>query len=181
MSDDRKRVNIKAFLDGRSFRAGSPFIPITTRELEEFESILRSLAVAIPAAISQPTSANIMSLQNALRQLLTFVNQSGFRAGVKAELQAVLELTIAGSEIVPVPLINLAGNLQNLLDDLLSVTLLLEVPPAEKDKLVGLIRSISISLSRATTTLGTGGITGPAGPQGVPGVPGYPVSRESLG
>lgn len=90
------------------------------------------MAVAIPAAISQPTSANILSLQNGLSQLLTFVNQSGFRAGVKAELQAVLELTIAGSEVVPVPLINLAGNLQNLLDDLLSVTLLLEVPPAEK-------------------------------------------------
>ncbi|WP_458464539.1 collagen-like repeat preface domain-containing protein, partial [Paenibacillus sp.] len=181
MSDDRKRVNIKAFLEGRSFRAGSPFIPITANELEQFESILRSLVVTIPAVISQPTSANILSLQNGLRQLLTFVNQSGFRAGVKAELQAVLELTIAGSEVVPVPLINLAGNLQNLLDDLLSVTLLLEVPPAEKDKLVGLIRSISISLSRATTTLGTGGITGPAGPQGLPGVPGVPGVKGATG
>ncbi|WP_458123114.1 collagen-like repeat preface domain-containing protein [Paenibacillus sp. Z3-2] len=174
MSDDRKRVNIKAFLEGRSFRAGSPFIPITSSELEQFDSILDSLAVTVPAVISQPTSANILALQKGLRQLLTFVNNSGFRAGVKAELQAVLELTIAGSEIVPVPLINLAGNLQNLLDDLLNVTLLLEVPPAAKDNLVGLIRSISVSLSRATTTFGTGGITGPAGPPGVPGVPGVP-------
>ena len=43
MSDGRKRVNIKAFLEGRSFRAGSPFIPITASELEQYESILRAL------------------------------------------------------------------------------------------------------------------------------------------
>lgn len=158
MSDGRKRVNIKAFLEGRSFRAGSPFIPITASELEQYESILRSLAVTIPSAISQPSASNILALQNGLRQLLTFVNESEFRAGVKAELQAVLELTIASSEVIPVALINLAGNLQNLLDDLLSLTLLLEVPPEVKDRLVGLIRSISISLSRATTTFGTGGL-----------------------
>ncbi|MCM3135973.1 collagen-like repeat preface domain-containing protein, partial [Paenibacillus polysaccharolyticus] len=174
MSDGRKRVNIKAFLEGRSFRAGSPFIPITASELEQYESILRSLAVTIPAAISQPSAANILALQNGLRQLLTFVNESEFRAGVKAELQAVLELTIASSEVIPVALINLSGNLQNLLDDLLSVTLLLEVPSEVKDRLVGLIRSISISLSRATTTFGTVGITGAAGPPGAPGVPGVP-------
>ncbi|PZT56284.1 collagen-like repeat preface domain-containing protein, partial [Paenibacillus silvae] len=180
MSDGRKRVNIKAFLEGRSFRAGSPFIPITASELEQYESILRSLAVTIPATISQPTAANILALQNGLRQLLTFVNQSEFRAGVKAELQAVLELTIASSEVIPVALINLAGKLQNLLDDQLSVTLLLEIPPADKDRLVGLIRSISISLSRATTTLG-GGVTGPPGPPGVPGVPGVPGARGPAG
>ena len=134
-------------------------------------------AVTIPAAISQPSAANILALQNGLRQLLTFVNESEFRAGVKAELQAVLELTIASSEVIPVALINLAGNLQNLLDDLLSVTLLLEVPPEVKDRLVGLIRSISISLSRATTTFSTGA-SRPSWSSGcsrctrVPGVPG---------
>ncbi|WP_440109902.1 collagen-like repeat preface domain-containing protein [Paenibacillus sp. QZ-Y1] len=181
MSDERKRVNIKAFLEGRSFRASSPFIPITSSEVEQFESILRSLAVTIPAAISQPTSANIVALQTGLRNLLTFVNNSGFRAGVKAELQGVLELIIAGSEVVPTALINLAANLQNVLEDLLSVTLLLEIRPPEKDKLVELIRSISVSLSRATTTFGIGGITGPAGPPGVPGVPGVPGSTGPQG
>ncbi|QOS79931.1 collagen-like repeat preface domain-containing protein [Paenibacillus sp. JNUCC31] len=174
MPDERKRVNIKAFLEGRSFRAGSLFIPITSSEVEQFQSILSSLTVTIPVAVSQPTAAHILALQNSLRNLLFFVNTTSFRPGVKAELQSVLELTIAGSEVVPVAVINLVGNLQNLLDDLLSVTLLLEVSPDEKDKLVGLIRSISISLSRATSSFGTPGTPGPPGPPEVPGVPGVP-------
>lgn len=53
MPDERKRVNIKAFLEGRSFRAGSPFIPITSSEVEQLESILKALSVTIPAAVSQ--------------------------------------------------------------------------------------------------------------------------------
>ncbi|SFS59549.1 collagen-like repeat preface domain-containing protein [Paenibacillus sp. 453mf] len=173
MSKKRKRVSIRSFLgrgsDGNSSNDRFVGIPIPLEELERYSQLLTALQKTAPAAISQSIILNITALQRNLRDLLQFVNNSSLPGVIKAQLQSILELSIASSEVTPFVKLNTIINIQDLLDDLLEITLLLFILPEEKDRLVGIIRATGVALTTASEGLGGGGGQGPAGPSGPPG------------
>lgn len=173
MSKKRKRVSIRSLLgrgsDGNSSNDRFVGIPIPLEELERYSQLLTALQKTAPAAISQSIILNITALQRNLRDLLQFVNNSSLPGVIKAQLQSILELSIASSEVTPFVKLNTIINIQDLLDDLLEITLLLFILPEEKDRLVGIIRATGVALTTASEGLGGGGGQGPAGPSGPPG------------
>ncbi len=91
-----------------------------------------------------------------MKELLLFTNTSVFSVAVKAELQSVRELAITGLGVVHFPKLNTLISLQDLIAELLQITLLLIILPLHKDQLVGLIRSTNVALIIASV-----GISGP--------------------
>lgn len=172
MCPRKKRGRVLRYLPGR----GSVFklskgdfveIFISYKELERFTELLIISSKTAPAAISRPTPFNISALQENLRGLLQFTNTSVFPVAVKAELQSVLELTITGIEIVPFPRLNTLISLQDLIAQLLQITLLLNISSLHKDQLVSVIRSTKVSLIIASVGISGSGSPDPPDPPGL--------------
>lgn len=127
---------------------------------------------AIVQVFANPTPHNVSLLIEVLRKLLALVHCSDLKKGTKADLEAVLELTIVSAEAVPFSPISVGTNLQQLLDVLLSVILQGNIDSAEKDQLVILIRATELAITTGLRNIGSQGPAGPAGPAGPQGVPG---------
>lgn len=127
---------------------------------------------AIVQVFANPTPHNVSLLIEVLRKLLALVHCSDLKKGTKADLEAVLELTIVSAEAVPFSPVSVGTNLQQLLDVLLSVILQGNIDSAEKDQLVILIRATELAITTGLRNIGSQGPAGPAGPAGPQGVPG---------
>lgn len=127
---------------------------------------------AIVQVFANPSPHNVSLLIEVLRKLLALVHCSDLKKGTKADLEAILELTIVSAEAVPFSPISVGTNLQQLLDVLLSVILQGNIDSAEKDQLVILIRATELAITTGLRNIGSQGPAGPAGPAGPQGVPG---------
>lgn len=134
--------------------------------------LIGELKGAIVQVFANPTPHNVSLLIEVLRKLLALVHHSDLKKGTKADLEAVLELTIVSAEAVPFSPISVGTNLQQLLDVLLSVVLQGNIDSAEKDQLVILIRATELAITSGLRNIGSQGPAGPAGPAGPQGVPG---------
>lgn len=134
--------------------------------------LIGELKGAIVQVFANPTPHNVSLLIEVLRKLLALVHHSDLKKGTKADLEAVLELTIVSAEAVPFSPISVGTNLQQLLDVLLSVILQGNIDSAEKDQLVILIRATELAITSGLRNIGSQGPAGPAGPAGPQGVPG---------
>lgn len=134
--------------------------------------LIGELKGAIVQVFANPTPHNVSLLIEVLRKLLALVHHSDLKKGTKADLEAVLELTIVSVEAVPFSPISVGTNLQQLLDVLLSVILQGNIDSCEKDKLVILIRATELAITTGLRNIGSQGPVGPAGPAGPQGVPG---------
>ncbi|MCF7754684.1 collagen-like repeat preface domain-containing protein [Paenibacillus xylanexedens] len=134
--------------------------------------LIGELKGAIVQVFANPTPHNVSLLIEVLRKLLALVHHSDLKKGTKADLEAVLELTIVSAEAVPFSPISVGTNLQQLLDVLLSVILQGNIDSAQKDQLVILIRATELAITTGLRNIGSQGPAGPAGPAGPQGVPG---------
>jgi len=141
-------------------------------EAEELFKLVGELKGAIVQVFANATPHNISLLIEVLRKLLALIHHSDLKKGTRADLEAVLELTIVSAEAVPFSPISVATNLQQLLDVLLSVILQGNIDSAEKDQLVILIRATELAITTGLRNIGSQGPAGPAGPAGPQGVPG---------
>ncbi|WP_339242383.1 exosporium glycoprotein BclB-related protein [Paenibacillus sp. FSL R5-0517] len=141
-------------------------------EAELLFKLIGELKGAIVQVFANPTSHNVSLLIEVLRKLLALIHHSDLKKGTRADLEAVLELTIVSAEGVPFSPISVATNLQQLLDVLLSVILQGNIDSAEKDQLVILIRATELAITTGLRNIGNQGPAGPAGPAGPQGVPG---------
>lgn len=142
------------------------------KEAEFLLKLIGELKGAIVQVFANPTPHNVSLLIEVLRKLLALVHHSDLKKGTKADLEAVLELTIVSAEAVPFSPISVGTNLQQLLDVLLSVILQGNIDSAEKDQLVILIRATELAITTGLRNIGSQGPAGPAGPAGPQGVPG---------
>lgn len=142
------------------------------KEAELLLKLIGELKGAIVQVFANPTPHNVSLLIEVLRKLLALVHHSDLKKGTKADLEAVLELTIVSAEAVPFSPISVGTNLQQLLDVLLSVILQGNIDSAEKDQLVILIRATELAITSGLRNIGSQGPAGPAGPAGPQGVPG---------
>ncbi|MBY0115413.1 exosporium glycoprotein BclB-related protein [Paenibacillus xylanexedens] len=142
------------------------------KEAELLLKLIGELKGAIVQVFANPTPHNVSLLIEVLRKLLALVHHSDLKKGTKADLEAVLELTIVSVEAVPFSPISVGTNLQQLLDVLLSVILQGNIDSCEKDKLVILIRATELAITTGLRNIGGQGPAGPAGPAGPQGVPG---------
>lgn len=142
------------------------------KEAEFLLKLIGELKGAIVQVFANPTPHNVSLLIEVLRKLLALVHHSDLKKGTKADLEAVLELTIVSAEAVPFSPISVGSNLQQLLDVLLSVILQGNIDSAEKDQLVILIRATELAITTGLRNIGSHGPAGPAGPAGPQGVPG---------
>lgn len=142
------------------------------KEAEFLLKLIGELKGAIVQVFANPTPHNVSLLIEVLRKLLALVHHSDLKKGTKADLEAVLELTIVSAEAVPFSPISVGSNLQQLLDVLLSVILQGNIDSAEKDQLVILIRATELAITTGLRNIGSQGPAGPAGPAGPQGVPG---------
>ncbi|TDL68786.1 collagen-like repeat preface domain-containing protein [Paenibacillus amylolyticus] len=142
------------------------------KEAELLLKLIGELKGAIVQVFANPTPHNVSLLIEVLRKLLALVHHSDLKKGTKADLEAVLELTIVSAEAVPFSPISVGTNLQQLLDVLLSVILQGNIDSAEKDQLVILIRATELAITTGLRNIGSQGPAGPAGPAGPQGVPG---------
>ncbi|WP_339184816.1 exosporium glycoprotein BclB-related protein [Paenibacillus sp. FSL H8-0317] len=142
------------------------------KEAELLLKLIGELKGAIVQVFANPTPHNVSLLIEVLRKLLALVHHSDLKKGTKADLEAVLELTIVSVEAVPFSPISVGTNLQQLLDVLLSVILQGNIDSCEKDKLVILIRATELAITTGLRNIGSQGPVGPAGPAGPQGVPG---------
>ncbi|WP_433583710.1 exosporium glycoprotein BclB-related protein [Paenibacillus amylolyticus] len=142
------------------------------KEAELLLKLIGELKGAIVQVFANPTPHNVSLLIEVLRKLLALVHHSDLKKGTKADLEAVLELTIVSAEAVPFSPISVGTNLQQLLDVLLSVVLQGNIDSAEKDQLVILIRATELAITSGLRNIGSQGPAGPAGPAGPQGVPG---------
>lgn len=141
-------------------------------EAEELFKLVGELKGAIVQVFANATPHNISLLIEVLRKLLALIHHSDLKKGTRADLEAVLELTIVSAEAVPFSPISVATNLQQLLDVLLSVILQGNIDSAEKDQLVILIRATELAITTGLRNIGSQGPAGPAGPAGPQGAPG---------
>ncbi|WP_339286732.1 exosporium glycoprotein BclB-related protein [Paenibacillus sp. FSL R5-0486] len=142
------------------------------KEAEFLLKLIGELKGAIVQVFANPTPHNVSLLIEVLRKLLALVHCSDLKKGTKADLEAILELTIVSAEAVPFSPISVGTNLQQLLDVLLSVILQGNIDSAEKDQLVILIRATELAITTGLRNIGSQGPAGPAGPAGPQGVPG---------
>ncbi|MEK4111315.1 BclB C-terminal domain-containing protein [Paenibacillus sp. DS2363] len=142
------------------------------KEAEFLLKLIGELKGAIVQVFANPTPHNVSLLIEVLRKLLALVHCSDLKKGTKADLEAVLELTIVSAEAVPFSPVSVGTNLQQLLDVLLSVILQGNIDSAEKDQLVILIRATELAITTGLRNIGSQGPAGPAGPAGPQGVPG---------
>ncbi|MDQ0656617.1 exosporium glycoprotein BclB-related protein [Paenibacillus sp. W2I17] len=142
------------------------------KEAELLLKLIGELKGAIVQVFANPTPHNVSLLIEVLRKLLALVHHSDLKKGTKADLEAVLELTIVSAEAVPFSPISVGTNLQQLLDVLLSVILQGNIDSAQKDQLVILIRATELAITTGLRNIGSQGPAGPAGPAGPQGVPG---------
>ncbi|MGG4404277.1 exosporium glycoprotein BclB-related protein [Paenibacillus amylolyticus] len=142
------------------------------KEAESLLKLIGELKGAIVQVFANPTPHNVSLLIEVLRKLLALVHCSDLKKGTKADLEAILELTIVSAEAVPFSPISVGTNLQQLLDVLLSVILQGNIDSAEKDQLVILIRATELAITTGLRNIGSQGPAGPAGPAGPQGVPG---------
>ncbi|MEK4661090.1 exosporium glycoprotein BclB-related protein [Priestia sp. FSL H7-0729] len=141
-------------------------------EAELLFKLIGELKGAIVQVFANPTPHNVSLLIEVLRKLLALIHHSDLKKGTRADLEAVLELTIVSAEAVPFSPISVGTNLQQLLDVLLSVVLQGNIDSAEKDQLVILIRATELAITTGLRNIGSQGPAGPAGPAGPQGVPG---------
>ncbi|KAA8745999.1 exosporium glycoprotein BclB-related protein [Paenibacillus sp. UASWS1643] len=141
-------------------------------EAKELFKLIGELKGALVQVFANPTPHNVSLLIEVLRKLLALIHHSDLKKGTRADLEAVLELTIVSAEAVPFSPISVGTNLQQLLDELLSVILQGNIDPAEKDQLVILIRATELAITTGLRNVGSQGPAGPAGPAGPQGVPG---------
>ncbi|MGN7412731.1 exosporium glycoprotein BclB-related protein [Paenibacillus sp. SAF-068] len=134
--------------------------------------LIGELKGAIVQVFANPTPHNVSLLIEVLRKLLALIHHSDLKKGTRADLEAVLELTIVSAEAVPLSPISVGTNLQQLLDVLLSVVLQGNIESDEKDQLVILIRATELAITTGLRNVGSQGLAGPAGPAGPQGVPG---------
>ncbi|WP_413409119.1 exosporium glycoprotein BclB-related protein [Paenibacillus amylolyticus] len=151
------------------------------KEAEFLLKLIGELKGAIVQVFANPTPHNVSLLIEVLRKLLALVHHSDLKKGTKADLEAILELTIVSAEAVPFSPISVGTNLQQLLDVLLSVILQGNIDSAEKDQLVILIRATELAITTGLRNIGSQGPAGPAGPQGVPGPQGPAGAAGSQG
>ncbi|MCP1184104.1 exosporium glycoprotein BclB-related protein [Paenibacillus sp. 1781tsa1] len=151
------------------------------KEAELLLKLIGELKGAIVQVFANATPHNISLLIEVLRKLLALIHHSDLKKGTRADLEAVLELTIVSVEAVPFSPISVATNLQQLLDVLLSVILQGNIDSAEKDQLVILIRATELAITTGLRNTGSQGPAGPAGPQGVPGPQGPTGAAGSQG
>ncbi|MDT9717415.1 exosporium glycoprotein BclB-related protein [Paenibacillus sp. ClWae2A] len=142
------------------------------KEAELLLKLIGELKGAIVQVFANPTPHNVSLLIEVLRKLLALIHHSDLKKATKADLEAVLELTIVSVEAVPFSPISVGTNLQQLLDVLLSVVLQGNIDSAEKDQLVILIRATELAITTGLRNIGSQGPAGPAGPAGPKGVPG---------
>ncbi|MEK4273990.1 exosporium glycoprotein BclB-related protein [Paenibacillus sp. FSL R7-0026] len=142
------------------------------KEAELLLRLIGELKGAIVQVFANPSPHNVSLLIEVLRKLLALVHHSDLKKGTKADLEAILELTIVSAEAVPFSPISVGTNLQQLLDVLLSVILQGNIDSAEKDQLVILIRATELAITTGLRNIGSQGPAGPAGPAGPQGVPG---------
>ncbi|MCP1426667.1 BclB C-terminal domain-containing protein [Paenibacillus xylanexedens] len=142
------------------------------KEAEFLLKLIGELKGAIVQVFANPSPHNVSLLIEVLRKLLALVHCSDLKKGTKADLEAILELTIVSAEAVPFSPISVGTNLQQLLDVLLSVILQGNIDSAEKDQLVILIRATELAITTGLRNIGSQGPAGPAGPAGPQGVPG---------
>ncbi|MFX3649695.1 MAG: exosporium glycoprotein BclB-related protein [Paenibacillus sp.] len=142
------------------------------KEAELLFKLVGELKGAIVQVFANPTPHNVSLLIEVLRKLLALIHHSDLKKGTRADLEAVLELTIVSAEAVPFSPISVGTNLQQLLDVLLSVVLQGNIDSAEKDQLVILIRATELAITTGLRNIGIQGLAGPAGPAGPQGVPG---------
>lgn len=116
--------------------------------------LIGELKGAIVQVFANPTPHNVSLLIEVLRKLLALVHHSDLKKGTKADLEAVLELTIVSVEAVPFSPISVGTNLQQLLDVLLSVILQGNIDSCEKDKLVILIRATELAITTGLRNIG---------------------------
>ncbi|MXO78638.1 collagen-like repeat preface domain-containing protein, partial [Paenibacillus sp. OT2-17] len=151
-----------------------------TRVNKSIEALLRlinELTAIIPVVFANPSAANVSSLQQILRRLLSLAKSLRLRGGVKADLLAALELAIVALEATPFSPIGVGTALQQLLDALLSIVLQESLDPALKDSLISAIRIAGTTVSNVlgeTYLSGESGAQGPPGPAG-PGAPPGPT------
>ncbi|WP_084174582.1 exosporium glycoprotein BclB-related protein [Paenibacillus xylanexedens] len=142
------------------------------KEAELLLKLIGELKGAIVQVFANPSPHNVSLLIEVLRKLLALVHHSDLKKGTKADLEAILELTIVSAEAVPFSPISVGTNLQQLLDVLLSVILQGNIDSTEKDQLVILIRATELAITTGLRNIGSQGPAGPAGPAGPQGVPG---------
>ena len=115
---------------------------VPPREYQRLVQLLTELRGAVRPALTNPNIQNVSLLQGILRSFLQYVNQTRWRGIPQADLQANLELTITSSEVTPFSAISVGGNLQEFLSTLLGIALTFQLPRAQKDQLVIIIREI---------------------------------------
>lgn len=128
------------------------------------------MTAIIPIVFANPSAANVSSLQQVLRRLLSLAKSLRLRGGAKADLLAALELAIVALEATPFSPIGVGTALQQLLDALLSIVLQESLDPALKDSLINAIR---IAGTMVSNVLGETYLSGEPGAQGPPGPPGF--------
>ncbi|MBP1309567.1 BclB C-terminal domain-containing protein [Paenibacillus sp. 1182] len=147
------------------------------RSIEDLLRLINEITAIIPIVFANPSAANVSSLQQVLRRLLSLAKSLRLRGGAKADLLAALELAIVALEATPFSPIGVGTALQQLLDALLSIVLQESLDPALKDSLINAIRIAGTMVSNVlgeTYLSGEPGAQGPPGPPGVPGPPGPP-------
>ncbi|MEK5547227.1 MULTISPECIES: exosporium glycoprotein BclB-related protein [unclassified Paenibacillus] len=147
------------------------------RSIEDLLRLINEMTAIIPIVFANPSAANVSSLQQVLRRLLSLAKSLRLRGGAKADLLAALELAIVALEATPFSPIGVGTALQQLLDALLSIVLQESLDPALKDSLINAIRIAGTMVSNVlgeTYLSGEPGAQGPPGPPGVPGPPGPP-------
>ncbi|PNQ82820.1 exosporium glycoprotein BclB-related protein [Paenibacillus sp. F4] len=144
------------------------------RNIEELLKLINELTVIIPLVFASPSAANVSSLQQILRRLLSLAKSLRLRGGIKADLLAALELAIVAIEATPFSPISVGTTLQQLLDVLLSIVLQEPLDPALKDSLISAIRTAGTAISIALGTTSSSGAPGPQGPPGPVGPGGAP-------
>ncbi|MEK5507771.1 exosporium glycoprotein BclB-related protein [Paenibacillus sp. FSL P4-0113] len=142
------------------------------RSIEDLLRLINEMTAIIPIVFANPSAANVSSLQQVLRRLLSLAKSLRLRGGAKADLLAALELAIVALEATPFSPIGVGTALQQLLDALLSIVLQESLDPALKDSLINAIRIAGTMVSNVlgeTYLSGEPGAQGPSGPPGLPG------------
>ncbi|MGF9643652.1 MULTISPECIES: exosporium glycoprotein BclB-related protein [Paenibacillus] len=141
------------------------------RSIEDLLRLINEMTAIIPIVFANPSAANVSSLQQVLRRLLSLAKSLRLRGGAKADILAALELAIVALEATPFSPIGVGTALQQLLDALLSIVLQESLDPALKDSLINAIR---ITGTMVSNVLGETYLSGEPGAQGAPGPPGPP-------
>ncbi|MDY8093551.1 exosporium glycoprotein BclB-related protein [Paenibacillus polymyxa] len=148
------------------------------RSIEDLLRLINEMTAIIPIVFANLSAANVSSLQQVLRRLLSLAKSLRLRGGAKADLLAALELAIVALEATPFSPIGVGTALQQLLDALLSIVLQESLDPALKDSLINAIR---IAGTMVSNVLGETYLSGEPGAQGPPGPPGLPGSPGPVG